>query len=143
MTTRLTRRHLVIGIATLAAAPQVHANSRKMSAADAHAAAGRGDVLLLDIRSRQEWQQTGIGETAHAVSMHEKDFLQRLQSLTAGDKSRPIALICAVGGRSKSLQHLLARRGYTHVIDVSEGMIGGVNGTGWIKSGLPTTAYKP
>ena len=143
MTTNLTRRSLIVGVAAMVFAPRLHAESRKMSAADAHAAAGRGDVLLLDIRSRQEWQQTGVGETALTVSMHEKGFLRRLQSLTAGDKSRPIALICAVGGRSRSLQHILARKGYTHVIDVAEGMIGGPNGRGWIKSGLPMTLYKP
>ena len=113
-----------------------------MSAAEAHAAAGRGDILLLDIRSRQEWQQTGVGEAAHAVSMHEDDFLQRLQSLTAGDKSRPIALICASGNRSKIVERALADMGYTNVIDVAEGMMGGPNGQGWIKSGLPMTLYK-
>lgn len=114
-----------------------------MSVAEAHAAAGKGDVLLLDIRTRQEWRQTGVGETALAVSMHEAGFLQRLQALTGGDKSRPVALICAVGGRSRSLQRVLDRMGYSDVIDVAEGMIGGVNGKGWIKSGLPVKPYKP
>ncbi len=114
-----------------------------MTARQAHAAAARGELLLLDIRTRSEWKQTGIGASAQPVSMHEPNFLVRLQQLTHGDKSRPVALICAVGGRSKSIQNALARIGYSAVIDVSEGMIGGVHGTGWIKSGLPVRPYPP
>ncbi len=139
----LTRRGLIVGIAATLAASPLFAQSRKMSVVDAHAAAKRGEILLLDIRTRYEWRQTGIGETALAVSMHEKDFLSRLRSLTGGDKSRPIALICAVGGRSSGLQRILSRIGYSQVIDVSEGMVGGANGKGWIKSGLPIKAYQP
>ena len=143
MTTGLTRRALLVGIAASALVSPLSAEPRKMSVSDAHAAAGRGDILLLDIRTRQEWRETGIGEAALAVSMHESDFLRRLQSLTGGDKSRPIALICAVGGRSSSLQRVLGRMGYSAVFDVSEGMVGGVNGKGWIKTGLPVKPYQP
>lgn len=49
----------------------------------------------------------------------------------------PIALICAVGNRSAFLQGWLRKAGFENVFDVSEGMIGGRLGAGWIKSGLP------
>ena len=139
----ISRRSVIAGILLTALAAPALAGASKMSVADAHAAATRGDILLLDIRTRHEWRQTGIGQSAHAVSMHERDFLQKLDALTAGDKSRPVALICAVGRRSQSLQEVLSRMGYSQIIDVTEGMVGGVNGKGWIKSGLPMKAYRP
>lgn len=108
-----------------------------MTAQEAHTAAQNGEVLLLDIRTRMEWSQTGIGSSAHAVSMHEANFLAKLDQLTGGDKSKPVALICAVGGRSRAVQSALERMGYSSIIDVAEGMVGGPNGPGWIKSGLP------
>ena len=136
------RRSFLAGVAAIMATTALHAEPRRMTVAEAHAAAGKGDILLLDIRTREEWRQTGIGETALPVSMHESDFLQRLNQLTGGDKSRPVALICAVGGRSQALQKLLSQGGYSHIIDVPEGMIGGIHGKGWLKSGLPLKQYR-
>ena len=52
----------------------------------------------------------------------------------AGQK--PIALICATGGRSGQLLRALKRAGYTGYIDVSEGMLGSPLGAGWIARGL-------
>ena len=143
MPTRLTRRSFIAGTATILMVAPVFAKPLTMTAKDVHVAAGKGELLLLDIRSRGEWQQTGIGSTALPVSMHEAGFLQKLEKLTGGDKSKPVALICAVGGRSNSLQGILSRLGYSQIIDVSEGMIGGVKGTGWIKLGLPVKAFQP
>ena len=142
LTLNLSRRSFVVGmIMALTMDPALSAEALRMSVADAHKAAGRGDVLLLDIRTRKEWHETGIGQTALPVSMHERDFLQRLDQLTGGDKSKPVALICAVGGRSNGLQRILTRMGYTQIIDVAEGMVGGVNGPGWIRSGLPVKKF--
>jgi hypothetical protein len=35
------------------------------------------------------------------------------------------------------MQALLAKRGYTNIISVAEGMFGNVSGPGWLNSGLP------
>jgi hypothetical protein len=37
---------------------------------------------------------------------------------------------------------LLAEAGFTSVHDISEGMIGGQNGPGWLARALPTTPCK-
>jgi len=95
------------------------------------------ELVLLDIRSPQEWQQTGIATTAHPVSMHQKGFLQKLNKLIGGDKSKKIALICATGSRSAYIQKELRKRGYINAISVAEGMMGGPNGKGWIPRGMP------
>ena len=98
-----------------------------MDAPTAMKKAEQGDLLLLDIRSPQEWKETGVGTVAKKISMHEKGFLQKLDALIDNDKSAPIALICAVGGCSNWLQGELQKRGYTNVIDVSEGMLRSVD----------------
>ena len=111
-----------------------------MTAGTAHEQAAGGDVLLIDIRSPMEWRETGIGEGAHAISMHEPGFIEKIEALTGGDKSKPLALICARGVRSVMMSAQLLRFGYTRIIDVAEGMLGSSAGPGWIRAGLPVAA---
>jgi rhodanese-related sulfurtransferase len=137
----MTRR---MAIATLAAAALwasgVQAAERRLTPAEAHTEAVAGRLILLDIRTPREWAQTGIGEGAVALSMHEAGFLEGLMRLTAGDRSRPLALICATGGRSRAMQQALERLGFTAVFDVPEGMMGSGAGPGWLRRGLPLSA---
>ncbi len=97
-----------------------------------------GEVTLIDIRTPQEWAQTGVAELAQTNSMHEAGFLERLDAMIDGDKDKTIALICATGGRSSYLQSELTRRGYKSVIDVTDGMIGSGTGPGWLGNGFST-----
>ena len=96
-----------------------------------------------DIRSREEWQETGLAEPALPISMHEGGFVQKLLQAMGGDPSRRVALICATGGRTRYVQNVLASNGFSNVIDVSEGMMGSPAGPGWLKRGLPVKRWKP
>jgi rhodanese-related sulfurtransferase len=113
---------------------------RTMTAAEAHAAAQSGDVVLIDIRIPEEWRETGIPAAAHAIDMYEgpKEFTAKLLQVTGGDPTRRVALICRTGNRSATLQAHLATAGFTNVVDVAEGVVGGRFGQGWLKHGLPT-----
>lgn len=113
----------------------------RMSAPDAMTAALNGEVVLVDIRSREEWKQTGLAAPAKPISMHEGGFLQKLMEVAGGDRNKPIAIICATGGRTRYLQHALAGAGFTNIIDVSEGMEGSPVGPGWLKRGLPVKPF--
>lgn len=133
-------------IALVAVGPQnVRASPfpSRITAATAHEAALAGKLVLVDIRTAEEWRDSGVPASGHAISMHQdqKGFLRALDQATGSDKTRPIALICAVGNRSANLQAWLQRAGYTAVVDVAEGMIGGRHGRGWVKSGLPVRAW--
>lgn len=97
-----------------------------------------GDLLLVDIRQPDEWAATGSPQGAQRLDLRSPDFLDRLSALTTGDRSRPIALICASGGRSARTAVALAEAGFTNVLDVSEGMLGSSAGPGWLARGLPT-----
>ncbi len=116
--------------------------SGQLSAADAHAQALNGELLLVDIRTDGEWKQTGVGASARAISMHKPGFVDKLAEAVGQDKSKKIALICAVGGRSRWLQAQLTKFGFTNVVDVSEGMMGSAAGPGWLKAGLPVKSFK-
>jgi len=122
-----------------AAANQPLKTEGVMDAKTAFEKAKNGEIVLLDIRSPEEWKETGTGTYAERVSMHQEGFLLKLDALIDNDKSRAIALICAVGGRSNFIQEELTKRGYTNVIDVAEGMLGSRYGEGWLKRGLPIT----
>lgn len=103
---------------------------------EAHAAAMRGDVLLVDIRRPDEWMRTGVGEGAIPIDMRRPDFVQVLLA-HAGTTDRPVALICARGVRSRQLSSALLNAGFSRVIDVPEGMLGSGAGPGWLASDLP------
>jgi rhodanese-related sulfurtransferase len=110
----------------------------------AKALADRGELTIIDIRLPAEWAQTGVPEGALAISLQDQSLQPRaefvadvLQAL--GDHpDQPIALICARGHRSAYAQQLLAQEGFTRVHDISEGMLGGEFGPGWLQRDLAT-----
>lgn len=149
MTTGISRRSLILSAAAcavaLAASPIAalakDASVTVMDPREAHDKAKAGGILLIDVRTPGEWKQTGVPEGAHAIELA-PTFLDKLNKLTGGDKSKPVAFICATGSRSNYVAKELAKRGWTHVIDVAGGVFGGPKGKGWKAENLPLTPYK-
>ena len=108
-----------------------------MDAATVHAAALAGEVTLIDVRRPEEWAATGVGEGAVPIDMRRADFAEAVGAALGGDRSRPVALICARGVRSDRTAVRLAEVGFARVIDVPEGMLGSGAGPGWLERGLP------
>lgn len=115
--------------------------SERMNAAEAAERLAAGSLTLFDVRSPAEWKATGLPKGALAVSVHGPGgydgFGAEVVRLTGGDRGRPIALICARGGRSGRAQEMLKRLGYTQVFDVIEGVEGRAGQPGWLARGLP------
>ena len=111
--------------------------SEFMSVSKAHDQSKAGQLYLVDIRRPSEWKQTGVAKHAAKITMHQKGFLTRISKLTGGDKTAPVALICARGNRSTNMIKLLEQNGYTNVYNVKEGMLGSKEGPGWLAKGLP------
>ncbi len=105
-----------------------------------------GQVTIIDIRRPDEWRQSGLPAGAERATVRlsrgPNEFLNKIAKLTQGDKSKPIALICAAGVRSGYAAKLLASRGYTQVMDISEGMLGNGHGAGWLARDLPISIFK-
>lgn len=115
-----------------------------VTAPAARTAAMAGDVVIVDVRSPREWRQTGVATGAKTVTIHNrngtKGFVAEMMKAVGGDKSRPLALICAAGVRSARALKILTAAGFTQIQNVSEGMLGRPDaGPGWLKRGLPVT----
>ena len=95
---------------------------------------------MIDVRSRQEWTGTGVAGNAWPISLHEDRFAERLFAAREQAEGRPVALICATGGRSGSVMRSLRQAGYSGFLDVSEGMLGSAAGPGWIAGGYPVVS---
>lgn len=110
-----------------------------ISAPQAYAAASAGKMMLIDIRTQQEWRQTGVAPGAGRVDFYRgpQVLLQSVLQMTGGDKTTPVALICRTGNRTSHAQQFLKAQGFTQVYNVKEGMVGSAAGPGWLKRGLP------
>ncbi len=130
-------------IALLVCTAAAFAGGGLLSAEDAARRAKNGEITVIDVRSPAEWRQTGTASGAKRVSIHdphgEDGFLRRMVAAVDGDRSRPIALICARGNRSTLAQRILLRHGFTNVHNIVEGMLGNRTDPGWIARGLPVT----
>lgn len=113
--------------------------SGEISAAEAHAGAKAGKFRLIDIRTPQEWRQTGIAPGAAQIDFYRGPdaMVQEILQLVGGDKNAPIALICRTGNRTTQAQRFLQENGFTQVLNVKEGMAGSSAGPGWLRQGLP------
>ncbi len=115
--------------------------NHSISVVDVANRTSNNEILLIDIRRPSEWQQTGVALNARLISMHGLGFTRGIAKITHGVKSKPIALICAIGGRSLKMQKKLADLGYTQVFNVIQGMSGNGEGFGWIDEELPMRRY--
>jgi len=116
---------------------------RHMEVRQAHAKAKSGEIILVDVRRPSEWKASGLPASGHAITMHQNgaSFQRQLLAAAGGDRSKPLALICATGGRTSWLQSRLKKAGFTNLINVTEGMKGSRYGSGWLKKGLPVRRW--
>lgn len=109
----------------------------KMAADEAHRARLAGDIVLIDIRTPDEWADGGMPEGAVPLTLQDPGLNEKLSAILARAGGRPLAVICRTGSRSAWLSSQMTRAGLTNVIDVSEGVYGSGAGPGWLKRGLP------
>ena len=89
----------------------------------------RDDVLILDVRTPEE-TQLGIIEGATLINLYEDDFEAKIQLM---EKSKPILVYCASGGRSSQAATILAEQGFMEVYNLDDGLYG------WQNAGFPVT----
>lgn len=138
---------LLLAVGWLAMAPHVLAAGTDASsfieAPAASALIGAGNLVVIDVRSAPEWARTGVPKDAKEVSLYPRvgvtnaNFIADVLAAVGGDKSTPIATICATGARSSVAGAILRRNGFTAVYDISEGIFGSKSGPGWLRRGLP------
>jgi rhodanese-related sulfurtransferase len=104
------------------------------------AAAG---VPVIDIRTRPEWEQSGIVPGSHLLTFFDErgnadpaTWLERAKAISKpGD---PVIVICRTGNRTKALSQFLSQRaGYAKVYNVRNGIVA------WAKDGRPIAPAAP
>ena len=89
-----------------------------------------GEALLVDVRLDEEWIESGVIPNSATITYFDKqaralkpEFLKKLSELTKNDKTKPIALVCRTGVRSKLVAGILDREGYKNVYNYKEGIV--------------------
>lgn len=113
-----------------------------ISVREAHERAKAGDVVLVDIRTPEEWADTGVPSDAIRLDMREAAFEAKLAGLRAANPGKEIALICRTANRTARVQDILAARGWTGLINVKGGLLGNPTDKGWLDEGLPVAQPK-
>ena len=99
------------------------ASVERIDVAELHAR--DGDVQILDVRERSEWDERRIPGSTFTPYHDLKEIPDDI------DPSRPIAVVCSSGQRSAVAASLLMRHGAEHVIHVADGGVGTWEARGW------------
>ena len=127
-----------LGLAGLTAPSQ----AQTLTAPEAYRQVQAGELILVDVRTPQEWLTTGVPKGARLADMKNPRFLHQLKRLDKRSGDKPIALICHGGVRTSKLVQELKKHGFHGLLDVSEGMNGSHDGPGWLARGLPLEDYQ-
>lgn len=130
-----------------AALPRTAGAGSVIDSAKALAGVKAGEMTLIDVRSPDEWRETGVPQGAKTVTIHNSDgmvgFVAAAFRSVKGKKDQPIALICARGWRSLRAANALHDAGFTNILNVREGMLGNpLDGPGWLDRELPVERCK-
>lgn len=86
------------------------------------------DIPIIDIRTPDEWRQTGIVKGAYTIMFFDErggynvdDFLRKLNKVVK--KDQPFALICRTGSRTSMVSEFLDKELGYKVINLKGGMV--------------------
>ena len=101
-------------------------------------------ILIIDVRNKSEWKETGIIPGAKLVQMLSpnmtlrNDFIDDIISVIGDDELIEVGIICRSGNRSSATVTMLKEKGYKNIYNIAEGMVGTTETSGWISRGYPT-----
>ena len=107
------------------------AQKASLSVADFETKMQLGTYQLLDVRTAEEYQTGHLKKSLQADWNNPQQFKDRVQYL---DKSKPILVYCASGGRSGNAAQYLLSLGYKEVLNMEGGL------TAWKMSGKAVEA---
>jgi rhodanese-related sulfurtransferase len=137
------KRHGMIAVGlVLLANGALRAEDGAIPAREAWSEASAGRLVIIDVRSPDEWAATGTPRGALRISIEQSfgddDFVGAVLSQLGHDRAVAVALICTGGERSRRAGELLAAAAFADVRQVREGLRGaGPGQLGWIELGLP------
>jgi rhodanese-related sulfurtransferase len=128
---------LVVGAAFAARAEIVDIDNAQLAKL---AASG---VPVIDIRTRPEWEETGIVPGSHLLTFFDERgqadpaaWLKQVKAITKSGS--PLVVICRSGNRTKALSQFLTQQaGYAKVYNVRSGIVA------WAREGRPMVSAAP
>lgn len=120
---------------------------RLLGSIEASVKSKTGIVQIIDVRNSWEWKKTGVPKGAWTITIHGPKglagFVSDVIGAVGGNKSKPVALICARGARSAQAAASLKLSGFQNVWNIREGILGNKqDGIGWLKQKLPVEKCK-
>lgn len=131
-----TRRIFLAGSLVLPASFVFGQSANTLSPREAFEAAQAKRILLIDIRSAEEWADTGLPQGALAFDADAPAFEVRLAGLRLDNPGKRIALIDRTGAQAVAVAQKLAGRGWRDLAAVRGGVLGP---GGWLAEKLPLT----
>jgi rhodanese-related sulfurtransferase len=116
------KKHLSITILICLFLPAFLAAQEKpqLAPAEFEQAIQKENVQVLDVRTTGEYRSGHIKNSLQADWTNKQQFADRSQHL---DKSKPLYVYCAVGGRSHAAAEWFRSNGYKDVFELSGGLI--------------------
>lgn len=93
-----------------------------------------GETVMVDVRSPQEWKQTGVASGAKAIDASSQSFRADLKTVIDANPGKTLTFICRSGQRSAAVANRLETAGISNIAHVEGGM------NNWIGDGLPVEA---
>ena len=118
----------------------------EISLEKAHSLYKENNLLIIDVRTKKEWEMTGIIPDSILISMHDnnnlerKDFLKEINLEISSHKNKKIAFICASGARSNAVMVFFLNKGFKNIHHIPDGIMG-KQSNGWLFQGYPITNY--
>lgn len=122
-------RQLAVTVLFSALISGCSAQADRLEPGDFQARMAEPDAQLIDVRTAEEYAK---GHLPGAVNV---DWLEDgFVGKTAGlDKTKPVLLYCAAGGRSEEALEAMKKAGFSKAVDLKSGY------NGWKRANLPTT----
>ncbi len=104
-------------------------------------------IAIIDVRTVQEWETTGVIPGSFLVNMHSADFSENPNfvdeielTLKSIKNDTKIAFICASGARSEIVANYFKNNNFKNIFHIPEGIVGKSN-DGWLHLGFPLQQY--
>lgn len=99
-------------------------------------------VPVIDVRTAQEWEETGIVPGSHLLTFFDERgkadpgaWLEKAKIVA--QPAKPVVVICRSGNRTKAVSQFLSQQGYGKVYNVKYGI------RGWAKEGRQVAPAAP
>ena len=79
------------------------------------------NLLIIDVRSKPEWKETGVIANAKLIQMYtatrtlRKEYVSEVLDYIGDNKGIKVAIICHSGGRSSGTVKMLEDKGYYNI----------------------------